>query len=51
MYAENRFKMLSRSKPEAARQLLKEAQADVSKRWQMYQYLAARSFDRNGGEK
>ncbi len=42
MYSENRFKMLARSHPAAAKQLLKEAQADVNARWQMYQYLAAR---------
>ena len=42
MYAENRFKMLTASKPEEAKHLLKQAQADVHTRWQMYQYLAAK---------
>ncbi|MCM1982137.1 pyruvate:ferredoxin (flavodoxin) oxidoreductase [Lyngbya confervoides] len=42
MYSENRFKMLARSNPAAAKQLLKQAQEDVHTRWQMYQYLAAR---------
>ncbi len=42
LYSENRFKMLARSHPEAAKQFLKQAQADVNTRWQMYQYLAAR---------
>jgi pyruvate-ferredoxin/flavodoxin oxidoreductase len=42
MYSENRFKMLSRSSPEEAKRLLKEAQTEVNTRWQMYQYLAAR---------
>jgi pyruvate-ferredoxin/flavodoxin oxidoreductase len=42
MYSENRFKMLTRSKPEEAKRLLKQAQEDVNTRWQMYQYLAAR---------
>jgi pyruvate-ferredoxin/flavodoxin oxidoreductase len=42
MYSENRFKMLSRSSPEEAKRLLKEAQAEVNTRWQLYQYLAAR---------
>jgi pyruvate-ferredoxin/flavodoxin oxidoreductase len=42
MYAENRFKMLKASKPEDARRLLAEAQADVNSRWAMYQYLAQR---------
>jgi pyruvate-ferredoxin/flavodoxin oxidoreductase len=44
MYLENRFKMLTKSNSEAAKQLLKEAQEDVNIRWQMYQYLAARQL-------
>jgi pyruvate-ferredoxin/flavodoxin oxidoreductase len=42
MYLENRFKMLTKSKPEEARRLLAEAQQDVVGRWQLYEYLAAR---------
>ena len=42
MYLENRFKMLTKTKPEAAKRLLEEAQQDVNTRWQMYRYLAAR---------
>lgn len=42
MYQENRFKMLTKSKPEVAKQLLEQAQAEVDARWQMYQYLANR---------
>ncbi|MBD2344857.1 pyruvate:ferredoxin (flavodoxin) oxidoreductase [Anabaena subtropica] len=42
MYQENRFKMLTKSKPELAKQLLAQAQAEVDARWQMYQYLANR---------
>ncbi|MBD2209787.1 pyruvate:ferredoxin (flavodoxin) oxidoreductase [Nostoc linckia FACHB-104] len=42
MYQENRFKMLTKSKPEVAKQLLEQAQAEVDVRWQMYQYLANR---------
>lgn len=42
MYTENRFKMLTRSNPDAAKQLAIQAQADVNARWQLYQYLAAR---------
>ena len=45
MYAENRFKMLTKSKPEAAKRLLQEAQQDVNTRWQMYQYLAAQQMN------
>ncbi|MEH2170201.1 MAG: pyruvate:ferredoxin (flavodoxin) oxidoreductase [Nostoc sp.] len=42
MYQENRFKMLTKSKPDVAQQLLEQAQAEVDARWQMYQYLAKR---------
>jgi pyruvate-ferredoxin/flavodoxin oxidoreductase len=42
MYMENRFKMLSKSRPEVARQLLTEAQQDVNARWKLYEYMAAR---------
>ena len=45
MYAENRFKMLTKSKPADAKRLLKEAQQDVNTRWQMYQYLAAQQMN------
>jgi pyruvate-ferredoxin/flavodoxin oxidoreductase len=48
MYSENRFKMLTRSKPEEAKRLLQEAQEDVNTRWQMYQYLASRQLQVNG---
>ena len=50
MYQENRFKMLTKTKPEAAKLLLQQAQADVNHRWQMYQYLAERSLNNNQGE-
>jgi pyruvate-ferredoxin/flavodoxin oxidoreductase len=42
MYQENRFKMLTKSKPEVAKQLLEQAQMEVNARWEMYQYLANR---------
>ncbi|MEH1825091.1 MAG: pyruvate:ferredoxin (flavodoxin) oxidoreductase [Nostoc sp.] len=42
MYQENRFKMLTKSKPEVAKHLLEQAQSEVDARWQMYQYLAKR---------
>jgi pyruvate-ferredoxin/flavodoxin oxidoreductase len=42
LYSENRFKMLLRSQPEAAKTLLAQAQADVATRWHLYEYLAAR---------
>lgn len=43
MYSENRFKMLTRSKPAEAKRLAKLAQSDVDTRWQLYQSLAART--------
>ena len=49
MYAENRFKMLTRSNPEEAKRLLQEAQEDVNTRWQLYQYLAARHLEQPNG--
>lgn len=42
MYEENRFKMLTKSKPADAKRLLQEAQEDVNARWRLYEYLAAR---------
>jgi len=45
LYLENRFKMLTKTKPEDAKELLKEAQEDVSVRWRLYQYLANRPVD------
>ncbi|MBW4496297.1 MAG: pyruvate:ferredoxin (flavodoxin) oxidoreductase [Oscillatoria princeps RMCB-10] len=41
--AENRFKMLTKTKPEEAKRLQKEAQQDVDERWKLYEYMAARS--------
>jgi pyruvate-ferredoxin/flavodoxin oxidoreductase len=41
MDRENRFKMLTKTKPEDAKRLSQEAQQDIDIRWQMYQYLAA----------
>lgn len=47
MYSENRFKMLTTSKPESAKLLLQEAQENINQRWQMYQYLANRPITTN----
>ena len=38
---ENRFKMLTKSRPEEAKRLFDLAQEDVRARYQMYEYLAA----------
>ena len=40
MYKENRFQMLTKTKPDAAKALLKSAQEDVDARWQKYHDLA-----------
>ena len=42
MYQENRFKILMKSKPEIAQQLLMQAQREVNTRWGVYQYLASK---------
>jgi pyruvate-ferredoxin/flavodoxin oxidoreductase len=42
---ENRFRMLSKSKPEDAKHLFEQAQKNVNARWQLYQRLA-----RNGSK-
>ena len=44
MYMENRFKMLTKSRPKDAKRLLQEAQDDVNARWKLYEYLAARKL-------
>lgn len=49
MYHENRFKMLTRTKPQQAKELLELAQKDVNTRWQMYEYLASRSLPEHNG--
>jgi len=41
---ENRFKMLTKSKPEVAKTLFTQAQEDVDQRWALYEYLAQRQF-------
>jgi pyruvate-ferredoxin/flavodoxin oxidoreductase len=41
MYTENRFKMLSRSRPEEAKRVLQQAQTDVTDRCKLYEHLAA----------
>jgi pyruvate-ferredoxin/flavodoxin oxidoreductase len=49
MALENRFKMLTKSKPEDAKRLFAEAQKDVTARWRMYDYLAARKLSPTNG--
>jgi len=47
-YNENRYKMLTKSKPEEAKRLMDLAQTDVTARWRLYEQLAALQCD--GGE-
>jgi pyruvate-ferredoxin/flavodoxin oxidoreductase len=42
---ETRFKMLTKIKPEKAKQLFEQAQKDVFERYSYYKYLAERKFD------
>jgi pyruvate-ferredoxin/flavodoxin oxidoreductase len=42
LMSENRFKMLTKSRPEEAKELFAKAQTDVDNRFKFYQYMAAR---------
>lgn len=42
LLSENRFKMLTKSKPEDAKKFFAQAQVDADRRWKQYQYLAGR---------
>jgi pyruvate-ferredoxin/flavodoxin oxidoreductase len=44
LMSENRFKMLTKSKPDDAKRFFAQAQADAEKRWKFYQYMAGRDF-------
>jgi pyruvate-ferredoxin/flavodoxin oxidoreductase len=50
MYQENRFKMLSKTKPAEAKRLLKQAQEDVEQRWKMYEHLSSQDLYSNDDE-
>jgi pyruvate-ferredoxin/flavodoxin oxidoreductase len=47
---ENRFKMLTKSKPDEARKFFEQSQHDADTRWQLYQYLAARDLKPQPGK-
>jgi len=42
MMTENRFKMLTKSKPDDAKKFFEQSQADAERRWKFYQFLSAR---------
>lgn len=44
LMSENRFKMLTKSKPEDAKKFFGQAQTDAERRWKNYQYMAARDY-------
>ncbi|MDW8344416.1 MAG: pyruvate:ferredoxin (flavodoxin) oxidoreductase [Verrucomicrobiae bacterium] len=44
LLSENRFKMLTKSKPQDARILFQMAQEDAERRYRLYEYLAARKL-------
>ena len=45
MQMETRFKMLTKSKPEDAKELWREAQHDVETRFRLYEYMAQRKTE------
>jgi pyruvate-ferredoxin/flavodoxin oxidoreductase len=49
LMSENRFKMLTKSKPEDAKKFFAEAQVDADRRWAYYQYLAGRDLKPGNG--
>jgi pyruvate-ferredoxin/flavodoxin oxidoreductase len=44
LLSENRFKMLTKSKPEEAKRFFAQAQVDADKRWKNYQFMAGRDL-------
>ncbi len=48
IYREGRYRMLTKSNPEAAERLLELAKSDVTKRWNQYEDLAAQNGKENG---
>ena len=48
LMSENRFKMLTKSKPEDAKRFFEQAQKDSEARWQLFAHLAARKPGGNG---
>ena len=50
LMSENRFKMLTKSRPEAAKQLFATAQVDADRRWKFYQFLQSRDMNVNGSQ-
>ncbi len=49
LLSENRFKMLTKSKPEDAKKFFAQAQTDADRRFAYYQYLAGRDLKSGNG--
>ena len=50
MLTENRFKMLTKSKPDDAKKFFAQAQVDADRRWKFYQSMAARETKLDDGQ-
>jgi pyruvate-ferredoxin/flavodoxin oxidoreductase len=48
LLSENRFKMLTKSRPEEAKQLFAHAQSDADRRWKFYQFLQSGDWKTGG---
>jgi len=48
IYKETRYKMLTKSHPKEAKELLISAQEEVLKRWKLYEQMAAFDYSNNG---
>jgi pyruvate-ferredoxin/flavodoxin oxidoreductase len=44
LMSENRFKMLTKSKPEDAKKFFAQAQVDADRRWKFYQFMQTRDL-------
>ncbi len=50
LLTENRFKMLTKSKPEEAKRLFAQAQVDADRRWKFYEFLSGRVTKAGNGQ-
>ena len=51
LLSENRFKMLTKSKPEDAKKLFVQAQGDADRRWKFYQFMSGRNLKAEGARR
>jgi len=50
LLSENRFKMLTKSRPDEAKKLFAQAQTDADRRWKFYQFLSERDTKDGSGQ-